>query len=95
MEVEGNLNGRILNNRLLFNGNFGYRENEMRKSSFVGDVDLQYLITRSGSIRGKFHNITNDRYFAKQTFYTQGAGFTFNHSFNSWRDLFRRKNKRK
>ena len=95
MEVEGNLNGRILNNRLLFNGNFGYRENEMRKSSFVGDVDLQYLITRSGSIRGKFYNITNDRYFAKQTFYTQGAGFTFNHSFNRWRDLFRRKNKRK
>lgn len=94
VEVEGILSGRMLNNRLLINGNFGYRENELRNSNFVGDFDIQYLLTRSGNIRLKGYNTTNDRYFAKQTLNTIGGGIIFKHEFNSWKDLFRWKKKK-
>jgi hypothetical protein len=91
LEVEGILSGSLLNNRLLINGNFGYRENEMRNSNFVGDVDLQYLFTQE--FRFKAYNKTNDRYFAKQTFNTQGIGFIYKREFDTWRDFFRLKKK--
>ena len=91
LEVEGFLSGRMLNNRLLFNGNFGYRENEMRNSNFVGDFSVQYFFTSSNEFALKAYNMTNDRYFAKQTFNTQGIGFIFKREFDDWRNFFRLK----
>lgn len=91
LEVEGILSGRLLDNRLLINGNFGYRENEMRNSNFVGDLDLQYLFTEN--LRFKAYNMTNDRYFAKQTFNTQGIGFIFKREFDNWRNFFKLRKK--
>lgn len=43
-EYEGILSGKLLNNRLLFNGQFGYRDNPNATQSFIGDFDLRYLI---------------------------------------------------
>ena len=91
LEVEGILSGRLLNNRLLVNGNFGYRENQMRNSNFVGDFNVQFLLTPSCELALKAYNMTNDRYFAKQTFNTQGAGFIYKREFDNWRDFFRLK----
>ena len=91
LEVEGILSGRLLNNRLLINGNFGYRENQLANSNFVGDFNLQWLLTPSGNIRLKAYNMANDRYFAKQTFNTQGFGIIYKRDFNSWRDFFKLK----
>ena len=49
MDVEGLLSGRLLNNRLLINGNFGYRDNSTNPNgNFIGDFDLQWLLTPSG-----------------------------------------------
>ena len=93
LEVEGILSGRLLNNRLLVNGNFGYRENEMRNSNFVGDFNVQLLLTPSGEVALKAYNMTNDRYFAKQTFNTQGVGLVYKREFENWRDFFRMKKK--
>lgn len=93
LEVEGILSGRLLDNRLLVNGNFGYRENQLSNNNFVGDFTLQYLLTPSGNIRLKAYNTTNDRYFAKQTFNTQGIGIIYKRDFDSWRKLFRFKRK--
>lgn len=39
VEAEAILSGRLLNNRLIINGNFGYRENTMRNTNFVGDFE--------------------------------------------------------
>ena len=91
LEVAGIISGRALNNRLLINGNIGYRESEMHNSNFVGDVDVQYLFNQSFRIKG--YNITNDRYFSKQTFMTQGFGFVFQREFNNLKELFRKKKK--
>lgn len=98
VEVEGMLSGQLLNNRLLVNGNFGYRDNPMANTNFVGDFDIEYLLTKSGEIRLKAYNQTNDRYYAKTTLTTQGVGVIYKKDFNKWRDLIfwsmKRKKKR-
>lgn len=93
VDVEGMLSGRMLNNRLLFNGTFGYRDRPMTASNtnFVGDFDLQYLLTPSGNIRLKAYSETNDRYFTKSALTTQGVGILLRKDFNSIGELLRRK----
>jgi hypothetical protein len=100
MEVEGILSGQLLNNRLLINGNFGYRDNPMANTNFVGDFEAEWLITRSGDIRLKAYNETNDRYYTKTNLTTQGVGIMYKKDFNKWSDLYfwnkwRLRNKRK
>lgn len=87
MEFEGILSGQLLNNRLLLNGNFGYRENRMSNTNFVGDFDAQWLVNRSGDIRLKAYNETNDRYFTRTNLTTQGLGIIFKKDFNHWKEL--------
>lgn len=85
MEVEGMLRGRLLDNRLLINGNFGYRDNPIANNSFIGDFEIQWLLNKKGNINLKAYSKTNDRYFSKTNLTTQGAGILFKHDFNKWR----------
>ena len=89
MEFQTMLSGSLFNNRLLINGNFGYRENALANSNFVGDFDLQWLLNKSGTISLKAYNETNDRYFVRNTLTTQGIGILVKRDFNKWSDLFR------
>lgn len=93
MDFEGILSGSLLNNRLLINGNFGYKENSLtnlnNNTNFVGDFDVQWLLNRSGNVSLKAYNKTNDRYFSKSTLYTQGIGIMVQREFDSWKSLFR------
>lgn len=91
MDVEGMLQGSLLNNRLLLNGNFGYRDSPMATLTFIGDFDAQYLLTRTGTVSLKAYSKTNDRYFTKSSLTTQGVGLRLKKDFSSWRDLFRKK----
>ena len=86
MEVEGILSGQLLNNRLLIN--VGYRDNPMANTNFVGDFEAEWLINRSGDIRLKAYNETNDRYYTKTNLTTQGVGIMYKKDFNKWSDLF-------
>ena len=95
-EYEGLLSGQMLNNRLIFNGQFGYRDNTNSAStSFIGDFDLRYLLFPNGNLAVRIYNETNDRYFIKNTLNTQGIGFIIKKDFNGWKDLFGIKTKRK
>ncbi|MCD8318043.1 MAG: translocation/assembly module TamB [Paraprevotella sp.] len=90
MDVEGLLSGRLLNNRLLINGNFGYRDNNATSSSnFIGDFDLQWLLTKNGNVSLKAYSKTNDRYFTKTSLTTQGIGIGLKRDFNTWKNIFR------
>lgn len=89
MEVDGLLQGRLFNDRLLINGNFGYRDNATYTSNFVGDFDIRYLLTPRGSVSLRAYSETNDRYFTKSSLTTQGVGISLQRDFNSLRDLFR------
>ncbi len=91
MEVEGLLSGRLLNNRLQFNGNFGYRERKYsapNDANFVGDFDISYLLTPSGTYSVKAYSQSNDRYFTKSSLTTQGIGIQYQKNFNKFKDIF-------
>ncbi len=92
-EYEGILSGRLLNNRLLINGQFGYRDNSNATSSFIGDFDVRYLLFPNGNLAVRVYNQTNDRYFTKNSLNTQGIGLIMKKDFNGWRDLFGIKSK--
>ncbi len=87
VEAEAILSGRLLNNRLIINGNFGYRENTLQNSNFVGDFEAIWLLTKNGDFRLRGYNMTNDRYFTKSTMTTQGVGFIYKKDFTQWGEL--------
>lgn len=85
VEFDLALSSTLLNNRLLFNGNFGYRDNALNNNSFIGDFDIEYLLNRSGSIRLKAYNRYNDQnYYVKSALTTQGVGVMFRKDFDNF-----------
>ena len=87
VEAEAFLSGRLLNNRLIINGNFGYKENTLANTNFIGDFEAIWLLTRNGEFRLRGYNQTNDRYFTKSTLTTQGIGLIYKKDFTDWKEL--------
>ncbi len=79
------------NNRLIINGNLGYKTDINSASSttnrFIGDIDIEYLLNESGNLRFKAYNHTVDRYILSNTVLSQGVGFVYKEDFASWDDL--------
>lgn len=85
VEVDLALSSQLLNNRLLLNGNFGYRDKALNSNSsnFIGDFDIEYLLTKNGSLRLKAYNRYNDQnYYIKSALTTQGVGIVLKHDFD-------------
>lgn len=97
MEVDLALSSTLLNNRLLFNGNFGYRDKTLNNNTFIGDFDIEYLLSNSGHLRLKAYNRYNDQnYYLKTASTTQGVGIVYKRNFDnifSFLDPYRRKKK--
>lgn len=93
MEFDLALSSRLLNNRLLINGNFGYRDRSTSNTQFVGDFDIEYLLSKNGNLRLKAYNHFNDQnYYLRSALTTQGVGVVLRHDFDR---LWRRKSKSK
>lgn len=91
-EVEMLLSSQLLDSRLLFNGNFGYKNNPTQKNAFIGEFDLEYKLTKSGDIRLKAYNHANDMYmYLRQALTTQGVGLMYKKDFTHFSEIFRRK----
>ena len=91
LDVEGLLEGRLLDERLLINGAFGYRDNAMtNNSSFIGDFEVKWRMDSKGNLYLKAYNQTNDRYFTKGTLNTQGVGLSWRHDFETIRKRVRK-----
>ena len=72
----------MFNNRLIFNGQFGYRDNiNTDTQNFIGDFTLQYLLTPNGNFALKMYNQSNDRYFTRSSLNTQGIGIVIQKEF--------------
>ena len=85
VEVDVALSSQLLNNRLLLNGNFGYRDNTYNSSNtnFIGDFDLEYLLNTRGNVRLKAYNHFNDQnYYLRNALTTQGVGILWKHDFD-------------
>ena len=85
----------MLNKRLLFNGQFGYRDNANATTSFIGDLDLKYLLFPNGNLAINVYNKTNDRYFTRSSLNTQGLGIIMKKDFTKIYDLFFWRKKKK
>jgi hypothetical protein len=94
LEVDLALSSSLLNNRLRFNGNFGYRDKSLNTNQFIGDFDLEYLLNRSGSWRLKAYNRYNDQnYYLRSATTTQGVGIMFRRDFDKLFNFLKRKKK--
>ncbi len=83
VEVDVALTSRLLNNRLIFNGNFGYRDKTLNTNQFVGDFDIEYLLNKRGNWRLKAYNRYNDRnFYFRSALTTQGIGIMFKRDFD-------------
>lgn len=84
MEVDVALSSRLLDNRLLINGNFGYRDRSTSQTTFIGDFDIEYLLNRNGNLRLKAYNHFNDQnYYLKSSLTTQGIGIIYRRDFDN------------
>ena len=98
VEVNLALSSQLLNNRLLLNGNFGYRDKMVtsNNSNFIGDFDIEYLLNNAGNIRLKAYNHFNDQnYYVKNALTTQGVGVVFKFDFDNPFGSLRKKKKLK
>ncbi|MGN0235422.1 MAG: translocation/assembly module TamB domain-containing protein [Paludibacteraceae bacterium] len=68
--------------RLLINGNVGYRYNDIANQPFFGDLDVEVLLTDDGKLRLKGYTHTVDKYSLRQASTIQGIGFVWKHDFN-------------
>lgn len=84
VEFDVALSSQLLNNRLLLNGNFGYRDNTYNTSNtnFIGDFDLEYLLNSKGTFRLKAYNHFNDQNYLRDALTTQGVGIVWKHDFD-------------
>ncbi|MDE5774426.1 MAG: translocation/assembly module TamB [Muribaculaceae bacterium] len=93
LEVDVALSSRLFNNRLLINGNLGYRDPATSSTTFIGDFDIEYLLTSNGNLRLKAYNHFNDQnYYLKSALTTQGLGIIFKRDFD---ELLPRKKRKK
>ncbi len=67
--------------RLLINGNIGYRYNDITNRPVFGDLDVEYMITPNGKVRVKAYTHTVDKYSLRSANTQQGVGFVFKHDF--------------
>ena len=92
LEVDVALTSRLLNNRLIINGNFGYRDKSTSQTTFVGDFDIEYLLRRGGNLRLKAYNHFNDQnYYLRQALTTQGLGIIYRKEFDNPFSIFRKR----
>ena len=83
----------LLDRRLIFNGNVGFRDYMVagNPNRFVGDFDLEYKLNATGTWRAKAYSRTNDFTQLHSSTTTQGMGIMFTKRFDTFGSLFRRK----
>lgn len=75
------------NNRLVINGNIGYRNDNISENKFIGDFDLEYKLIESGKLRFTAYNHTIDRAQLREAKTTQGVGLIYREDFNNLREM--------
>jgi hypothetical protein len=103
-ELEVALSTQLFNDRVTIDGNFGVinnRNTTQNASNIVGDFDISVKLTQDGRLLMKAFNHSNANNlitassFDKYAPYTQGIGLSFRQEFDSFTDIFRKRNKKK
>jgi len=82
-----NISTRLLDDRLTLNTNLGYRSDlsTTNETTFVGDFDIEYQLSRVLKLRA--YNHTNDRFY-KRAETTQGIGIVYTKEARTLKRLF-------
>lgn len=88
LEMNLSLSTKFFNNRLLLKSSLGYQSQsaDNGETSFLGNFDVEYLLSKSGMFRIKIYNHTNNEFYRTAN-NTQGIGFLFVKEGRSLRDL--------
>ena len=98
-ELQFALKTEFFENRLIIETNFGVvsDNNAANASNLIGEVDMYYKLFKDEQLMLHFYNHSNynTNYssfsFDKLAPYTQGLGLSYSKSFDTFRDLFKRK----
>lgn len=95
-ELQVALGTQLFNDRLSIDGNFGVsgatESSTQKTSNIVGDVNLEYKLTKDGHFRLKGYNKSNVVDLLNTNApYTQGVGVIYRREFDALSELFRRK----
>lgn len=93
------LRTQLFENRLSIETNVGMMSNVAANnaSSIVGEFDLYYKLTKDGHLQAHFYNHSNystnfnSASFDRRAPYTQGLGLSYSRSFDTFRNLFKKK----
>jgi hypothetical protein len=93
-EMEVALSTQVLNDRLTVDGSVISGANNQKNTNtnnLVGDVSVEYKLTKSGKIRLKAYNKTNDNTVLNADApYSQGLGLAYKEDFNTFDELVKR-----
>ena len=90
-QVEVALSTQLLNDRVSINGNVGYGgQTTDQASNLVGDFNLDVKLNKSGKLRFKAFNESNDKLIYENAPYTQGVGIFYREEFNSFSGLLQK-----
>ena len=74
------------NNRFIINGNIGYQEDDLSdRNRFIGDWEIEYLLTESEKLRFKAYSHTVDRTGMAKTSY--GGGLLYKEEFRTVKEM--------
>jgi hypothetical protein len=96
-ELEVALSTQLLNDRLSINGSVDMKTNAEadQANDILGNLDVDYKITRSGKLRARAYNRANDNELVNYSKYTQGVGVFYTEEFDKFNEIgsWYRKNK--
>ncbi len=88
VEMNVYVSTQLFNDRLILNTSVGYRNSNTAETPWIGDFEMEYKLTKSGTVRAKAYSHTNNEIFRSSNT-TQGVGMVFSREGKKWRDLFR------
>lgn len=90
-EWEVGMSGKLLDDRLSFQGNVGSREDLTKNGSsqFIGEFDISLRMKNSEKWSWKLFNRANDNRYFKSALNTQGFGVVYKENYNSLSELFK------
>lgn len=94
-ELEVALSTQLLNDKVSINGNLDMggtsnTPNNQNANNIVGDFEVDYKPWKSGKVRFKAFNRSNESYITELSPYTQGVGITYKEDFNYFGELLKR-----
>ena len=97
-EFDVSLSTQLFNDRLLIDGVFGMSSgtnySASKASTVVGDINIEYILTKNRRYRLRAFNRTNSvDILNNNSQYTQGVGIGFQRDFTNWGDLFKSEKK--